>query len=98
MELKSCSMTCCSSLVPAYRSLHSNYSDSFCVILPCSFLLLEHILSYSAQRANPVIRNILEGSTRRDTAVRIADGRIIDIATGSANILVHRINSLIKIL
>ena len=51
----------------------------------------EVFLPYSAERAHPVLGNILEGCSRGDSIVRIAGGGIIFIPAHIANVLFHSI-------
>lgn len=53
-------------------------------------LLFERILSYAADRANKIIRDIRPKGARRDTDVRIAGGLVIYIPTYAAYILFHK--------
>ena len=48
---------------------------------------LEHVFTYTANRATPVIRKILKGSSRFDATVRITFFRVINITAGTALIL-----------
>ena len=56
------------------------------------FYLCKLILAYAADRACPVIREILECCAGSDTVIRIANRGIIDISARAAYILVHRYN------
>lgn len=47
------------------------------------------ILADSAQRANPIFRDISESGSRRYSIVRITHLGIVNIATYIANILLH---------
>lgn len=49
--------------------------------------LREHILAYAADWAYPIVRQILEGGTGSDIAVRISHSGIIDVTAGIALIL-----------
>ena len=53
------------------------------------FLHSKHILAYSADGANPVLREILKRCARCDAVVWIADLRVIHIATGLTYIFLH---------
>ena len=46
--------------------------------------LLEHILAYTTDRAEPVIRQCLKGSAGSNTTVRITLLRIVDISARAA--------------
>lgn len=50
---------------------------------------LEIFLAYTADRAFPILRDILESSAGCDSAVRITDFGIIFITTKSAYIFLH---------
>ena len=50
---------------------------------------LEHALIYTANRAAPVIRQILKSCAGSDTMLRITLLRIISITTGIAKIFFH---------
>ena len=49
----------------------------------------EGFFAYAADGANPRVGNIRKSRAGRYAAVGIADGRVVDIATNAANILVH---------
>ena len=49
----------------------------------------EVLLAYSAQRANPIFRNIFPCCARLNAVVRIAYFRVIYITADSAYILIH---------
>lgn len=53
------------------------------------FHYLKYILTQSADRTYPVIRDVFKGSARRDAAVRITHLRIINIAARAALIFFH---------
>ena len=55
----------------------------------CLIDLLEHVLADAADRAAPVIRQILEGRSGGDAAVGITDFGIIYITTGATLIFAH---------
>ena len=59
--------------------------------LPSGYLVFRYkfILAYSADRANPILRNIFKCCARLDSTVRIADFRVIYISTWLAYILLH---------
>ena len=49
----------------------------------------EVVFAYSAQRANPIFRNIFPCCARLNSVIRITDFRIINITADSAYILIH---------
>jgi hypothetical protein len=59
-----------------------------------SILRLEILLAGAADGAHPVIGQFLERSSRRDSPIGIALGRIVDIAAYRANVLLHRFDPL----
>jgi hypothetical protein len=54
-----------------------------------SIFLGEIFLSGSADGAGPVVRDVFELGSGSDAAVRVADGRVINIAAESANVFIH---------
>ena len=50
---------------------------------------IEVLLCYAANRASPILGDILERRSGSDTAIGIADLRIIDPSTYCADILFH---------
>ena len=50
---------------------------------------LEVLLAYTANGANPILRDILESCAGCDSAIGIADFGVIFVAANSANILLH---------
>ena len=53
---------------------------------PLRLLRLEHILAQTANRANPILGDIFPLSAGSDSAIGVANSRVINIATG-ANVL-----------
>src|SRR4030042_3026338 len=51
---------------------------------------LELILPRAAEGAHPVVRDALEGGTGRHAVVRVAVGRVVDVAADDASPFFHR--------
>src|SRR5512143_1256234 len=50
---------------------------------------LELILPRAAERAYPVVRDVLEGGAGRHAVLRVAGGRIVDVAADDASPFFH---------
>ncbi len=90
-------------VLPEYQAFHSD--DSFVSIsfggFPKRVLLLnraEIVLAYSAERANPIIRDILESCTWSDATLWISYFWIINPATNITYIFLHNVSFLLFIL
>ncbi len=80
------------SFLSAFHPLEACMSQIIRESFKLSLLLLlglKHIFSHGAQRANPIVWDILKGCPRRDARIRISHSRVIDITTNGANILFH---------
>jgi hypothetical protein len=57
---------------------------------PCGLILLfKLVFGCSTDGAGPVIRKVCKRGPRLNTTVRVSIGRVIDVATNRANVLIH---------
>ena len=62
---------------------------------PLFFVELEIGFAKAADRANPIVRNVFKRGSGFDSAVGIADGRIINVLARRAYIFFHRKTSIL---
>jgi len=69
-----------------------------CVLLLAMilFFLDEHVLADTANGAGPIIGDVFECCAGGDTAIRVADCRVVNVTASFAFVFCHSIFSLLK--